>query len=653
MTEQINKKNGENTNEESENKSAERVSGILSHHDQGEKEDQEKMEKKTAAKKISFTSAAKSDSKHEKKVKLDVTIQDAAESDKSSVTEKDNEEEDDSKKTNEVNLKKRRISFAADKIGGVKKEIEQEEGSEPQEEISDENKEVETDKKKQVSVPENEDEDTGPPIGRQARRGILSPPPSITEVKHEDDTEKGEKEKDEDDDKQRGGIPLIPNLQYLRGLASGTEEKKEDEESQSSSGSEEAQPAPPKKLADIVLLIKSMEARKKRHLDIGEILAGIPIDISELERIGIICILEDCIDQLSIMGKTNNKPAMYCRLYHSLLETKYNNNVRFSERNKNKLDVDEIEGRVEASWDSKKIFKLQKDRNMSIYFISRAVLEMILQDTLDDLKSNESFKSLAEVMELENKKNNEEATLIREGKINKDEVARLRRALNEGIKESIAKINAKQEVIARLKVRNTLIWIINDMFTLQDQIQDTFFVNDLKYKYVSHWETAREEQNTIRLSESEETCETKLTDLRNHIDLESRCHVEVEAYLKLAISSLEDDIEKWMTRYDNELEDRSDEIQRLRAKRAEHYTELEELALTYQHHQNEIDAYLAHKEKKEAEAAHEEFINRMATKIQAWWRGVMVRRGLGPYRKKKKGKDKGKGKGKGGKKKKK
>lgn len=36
--------------------------------------------------------------------------------------------------------------------------------------------------------------------------------------------------------------------------------------------------------------------------------------------------------------------------------------------------------------------------------------------------------------------------------------------------------------------------------------------------------------------------------------------------------------------------------------------------------------------------------------LQAWWKGVMVRKCLGPYAKKKKGKGKGKGKGKKGKK---
>lgn len=68
----------------------------------------------------------------------------------------------------------------------------------------------------------------------------------------------------------------------------------------------------------------------------------------------------------------------------------------------------------------------------------------------------------------------------------------------------------------------------------------------------------------------------------------------------------------------------------------------------YQQHQNEIEAYLAHKEKEAAKAAHDTFLYHVATVIQAWWRGTMVRRGLGPYKKIKKGKDK-KGKGKGSK----
>ena len=61
-------------------------------------------------------------------------------------------------------------------------------------------------------------------------------------------------------------------------------------------------------------------------------------------------------------------------------------------------------------------------------------------------------------------------------------------------------------------------------------------MNDLKFKYVCNWETAREEQNTIQINTSEETQNKNLNDLKHAIDMESRCHVEIEDFMKEAIS---------------------------------------------------------------------------------------------------------------------
>lgn len=45
-----------------------------------------------------------------------------------------------------------------------------------------------------------------------------------------------------------------------------------------------------------------------------------------------------------------------------------------------------------------------------------------------------------------------------------------------------------------------------------------------------------------------------------------------------------------------------------------------------------IDSYLAEKEVIRKLQEHEENQRMCAIKIQAWWRGVMVRHKLGPYR---------------------
>lgn len=53
----------------------------------------------------------------------------------------------------------------------------------------------------------------------------------------------------------------------------------------------------------------------------------------------------------------------------------------------------------------------------------------------------------------------------------------------------------------------------------------------------------------------------------------------------------------------------------------------------YEQRKEQIEAYLEYKEKKRLEAELLALQHRSATKIQAWWRGCMVRHCLGPYRK--------------------
>lgn len=52
----------------------------------------------------------------------------------------------------------------------------------------------------------------------------------------------------------------------------------------------------------------------------------------------------------------------------------------------------------------------------------------------------------------------------------------------------------------------------------------------------------------------------------------------------------------------------------------------------YESRQACIDTYLAEKEVIRKKKEDEEHVRRSVIEIQAWWRGVMVRRKLGPYR---------------------
>lgn len=54
--------------------------------------------------------------------------------------------------------------------------------------------------------------------------------------------------------------------------------------------------------------------------------------------------------------------------------------------------------------------------------------------------------------------------------------------------------------------------------------------------------------------------------------------------------------------------------------------------LQYHSNQEFIDTYLAEQEALRRQKEHEDHVRRSAIRMQAWWRGVMVRRKLGPYR---------------------
>jgi len=53
---------------------------------------------------------------------------------------------------------------------------------------------------------------------------------------------------------------------------------------------------------------------------------------------------------------------------------------------------------------------------------------------------------------------------------------------------------------------------------------------------VSKWERAREEQNAVRLCHCEKKLECQLTDLKDNINMELKCHVEIETYIRQAIA---------------------------------------------------------------------------------------------------------------------
>ncbi|XP_049888063.1 dynein regulatory complex protein 9-like [Pectinophora gossypiella] len=115
-------------------------------------------------------------------------------------------------------------------------------------------------------------------------------------------------------------------------------------------------------------------------------------------------------------------------------------------------------------------------------------------------------------------------------------------------------------------------------------------------------------------------------------DHEERVHKEICKAIELQINEREKASEHWRERYgvdtarmDVLLEEKRRQLSVAAAKHAE-------LQALYDLHAGEIRSWLSFKEQRAARLAREERVRVSATRIQAWWRGVMVRRALGPFK---------------------
>ncbi|XP_038843597.1 dynein regulatory complex protein 9-like, partial [Salvelinus namaycush] len=138
----------------------------------------------------------------------------------------------------------------------------------------------------------------------------------------------------------------------------------------------------------------------------------------------------------------------------------------------------------------------------------------------------------------------------------------------------------------------------------------------------------------------EKTLELQL--LQERLEEERRVHMETGDFPQetsdstCAVVSLDEKLEVWMERYERDMEDKQQELNSLRNKKANNLSQLQELAKKYRDIEQVVIEDRMEKEALRRKLEKEHMERDAATKIQSWWRGTLVRRGLSPYKKGKK-----------------
>ncbi|XP_046851983.1 dynein regulatory complex protein 9-like [Xenia sp. Carnegie-2017] len=388
--------------------------------------------------------------------------------------------------------------------------------------------------------------------------------------------------------------------------------------------------------------------------------------LSDLDAIYVSCVLEDCLDQLAILGtimpsnlerRANAEQIVDSEIAEILegqrqLESKFENLVLKREKSRmgKTLQSQNVEndkrilqaasnlrdGALEVSR-SFKNNPLSND-NIAKTQADRKFLQDVIQATLEEVNSSQTFQSLTDAVNREiQKKEQLQQTILREEESRKA-VKTLQRQLVEVRKQKEQEIQQRNEMIAHLK----------------DQLQEMKAKASMEGKYIRKDADVRVSITQKICQQSEDSLKQELEKLQYKIGEESRVNEEIESYLRTHHQELEEKVEYWMEKYDKDVEAKQHELDVLKASKAHDLSRLQELTQKYSEYEKVVIEDRIEKEKLRRQAEQEEEELKATINIQSWWRGVMVRRQLGPYslKKKKKGK-KGKSAKKGGKGKKK
>ncbi|KAK4872348.1 hypothetical protein RN001_014377 [Aquatica leii] len=185
---------------------------------------------------------------------------------------------------------------------------------------------------------------------------------------------------------------------------------------------------------------------------------------------------------------------------------------------------------------------------------------------------------------------------------------------------------------------------------LKTEIENVYFYDNVQMQYLNSWEETRQNQHTSKFLINQNMFEKVIDDVRLNLECEERVHCEVNAYIEENMADLREQLAYWTDMYDVSIEDIEDKVRKMKETAEEHYNAHADFVSLYQSREKEIQEWNEYKALQQLE---EQLVERQimaAIKIQAWWRGVMVRRYLGPYKflkklkKRKKGKPKKKGK---------
>jgi len=273
--------------------------------------------------------------------------------------------------------------------------------------------------------------------------------------------------------------------------------------------------------------------------------------------------------------------------------------------------------------------------NLSKIQTERSNLQNLLSKTLRELRES-SFATLTTTVEEEKARNDMIREVVQKEKEVSAAVKKLQADLATEKQLHVQEVEERNEIIAKLK---------EDLVAVRTK-------SSIETKYLHKVARARGQSLNRAYHAQTSEVEQQIWHVKKELEIETRAHHETERFLKKKQTDLQAEIQHWMGKYDEDIEEQEKILENLKEGRAadliklNDYTERETKEREERERREEAARMKA--EADRLRRAEEERNLWAATKVQALWRGYLQRKAAAGGGKKGK---KGKG-GKGGKKKK-
>ncbi|NP_848465.1 dynein regulatory complex protein 9 isoform X1 [Mus musculus] len=352
--------------------------------------------------------------------------------------------------------------------------------------------------------------------------------------------------------------------------------------------------------------------------------------LSLLDVLRVSAVMEDVIDQLSILGyiipvQYERRQSLTQKASHegaSMITTTPKKSTSLLTKEKSMMAENKQRGQdftfkkptKQTMMTLETLKKIQNDRQYFSDVIANAMMEM---------QDSGSFTSLLKALGKErDSKMNFHDVITREEKGRK-QIKTLQKQLLDVKRERQMQVQNGNEYIAHLR----------------DQLQEMKAKTNLENLYMKRNAELQISQTQKKCNRAEELLLEEIEKLRMKTEEENRVHTEIEMFLKKQQQKLEEKLEFWMEKFDKDTEAKQNELNALKAAKASDLVHLQDLAKMIREYEQVIIEDRIEKEKTRKKLEQDDLELRSIVKLQAWWRGSVVRKEIGNFKMPKKDKD--------------